>query len=372
VNALLQHPAVAQHARRVIADAVQPAYRGLLNYLRHTYLPQARSASLGAHGLPGGEAYYAARLRGFTTQPLSALQVHETGLAEVERIGAEMRRLATECGHHGPLPAWFEQLRHDPAQYARSADELLAAAAWIAKRVDAQLPRYFGRLPRQPFGIAPVPDAIAPHYTSGRYVGAPQGGEAAALYWVNTHHLDSRALYALPALTLHEAVPGHHLQFALMGEDEQLAPWRRQDHSLSAHTEGWALYAEFLGIEMGIYRSPLEHLGRASYEMWRACRLVLDTGLHAFGWSRERALAYLREHTALSEREVASEVDRYIGWPGQALSYKTGELAIRALRCQLEASLGSAFRLRRFHDELLALGPVPLPVLQEELPRALG
>jgi uncharacterized protein (DUF885 family) len=245
---------------------------------------------------------------------------------------------------------------------------LLAQASWIAKRVDGQLPRFFGRLPRQPFGIEPVPDEIAPHYTSGRYVPAPVDGTQPALYWVNTHRLESRALYALPALTLHEAVPGHHLQFALTAEDTALAPYRRWDGTLSAHTEGWALYAEFLGTEMGIYRSAVEHVGRASYEMWRACRLVVDTGLHAFGWSREQAQAYLRERTALSEHEIVNEIDRYIGWPGQAVSYKMGEIRIRALRRRLEQEQGPAFSLRAFHDRLLALGPMPLPALEQAFP----
>ena len=357
--------ALRRDAQRVIADEVLPAYRRLADFLREQYLPRARE-SIAACELPGGEAFYAERVRAYTTRALSAAQVHELGRSEVERIAADMRRLVTECGFGGGLAEFLAQLRSDPQHYPRSGDELLARASWIAKRIDVQLPRFFGKLPRQPFGVAPVPDEIAPFYTSGRYVPAPTGGDQAALYWVNTHQLDSRAWYALPALTLHEAVPGHHLQMALAAENTAQPMFRRLD-MLSAHGEGWALYAEFLGREMGIYQTPLEEFGRASYEMWRACRLVVDTGLHAFGWSRAQAQAYLREHTALSEHEVVTEVDRYIGWPGQALSYKVGELAFRGLRRELEGRLGARFDLRAFHDHALALGCVPLPTLESEL-----
>lgn len=363
----LRWPALADEAARVIESDVLPAYRRLYRYLCERYLPAART-SLAARDLPQGEAFYAARLRGFTTLPLTARQVHDIGLAEVDRIAADMRQLQAACGHRGALATFIAELRTDPKHYPTSAEALLSEAAWIAKRVDGQLCRFFGRLPRQPFGIEPVPDAIAPYYTSGRYVGAAVGGEQPALYWVNTHQLSSRALYALPALTLHEAVPGHHLQFALTAEDTALAAFRRWDGTLSAHTEGWALYAEYLGTEMGIYRTPLEAFGRASYEMWRACRLVVDTGLHMFGWTRAQAQDYLRTHTALSEHEIVNEVDRYIGWPGQALSYKMGEIHLRTLRRSLESAQGAAFNLRHFHDRLLALGPMPLPALDLAMP----
>ena len=363
---LRAHPALAARARQVIEGALLPAYRRLLDYLVQRYLPAARTDSIGAHAMPGGEAFYAARVRGFTTLPGSAQEVHDIGLAEVARIRARMHALKAECGFSGPMADFLQWLRTDPQFYPTSAEQLLGQASWIAKSVDAVLPRYFGRLPRQPFGVAPVPEAIAPHYTAGRYVAAAPGSHSAALYWVNTHALTSRALYQLPALTLHEAVPGHHLQFALEAENENLAPFRRAG-DLSAHSEGWALYAEYLGSEMGIYRTPVEEFGRASYEMWRACRLVADTGMHALGWGRAQAQALLREHTALSEHEVRTEVDRYIGWPGQALSYKMGEITIRALRQAHEQALGSAFSLRDFHDRLLDLGTVPLPCLKQEL-----
>ena len=362
-----ERQALCAEARSVIGQQVLPAYRALADFMHDEYLPRTRQ-TLAAHDLPGGEAFYAERVRAYTTRPLSARQVHEQGLEEVARIGADMQRLMRECGFAGEMDAFLAHLRTDPQYYPRSDDELLARASWIAKRIDGVLPRFFGKLPRQPFGVAPVPDEVAPFYTSGRYVPAPVEGDQAALYWVNTCKLDSRAWYALPALTLHEAVPGHHLQMALAAENTDQPMFRRLD-ALSAHGEGWALYAEFLGTEMGIYTTPLDEFGRASYEMWRACRLVVDTGLHAFGWSRERAQQYMRENTALSEHEITTEVDRYIGWPGQALSYKIGEIAFRGLRRELETSLGARFDLRAFHDHALSLGCVPLPTLEQEMRR---
>lgn len=356
---------LAQAARQVINGQVLPAYQRLATFMRERYLPHTRSTTA-ARDLPGGEAFYAERVRAFTTLPLTAAQVHEQGRSEVARILEDMHRLMKACGWHGPLAGFLAQLRSSPEHYPTSAEELLGRASWIAKRVDTVLPRFFGKLPRQPFGVAPVPDDIAPFYTSGRYVPAAADGDQAALYWVNTCKLESRAWYALPALTLHEAVPGHHLQMSLAAENTDQPAFRRLE-GLSAHSEGWALYAEFLGSEMGIYQTPLEEFGRASYEMWRACRLVVDTGLHVLGWSREQAQAYLREHTALSEHEVTTEVDRYIGWPGQALSYKVGEMEFRALRRQAEATLGARFDLRAFHDHLLAQGCVPLPSLRREV-----
>ncbi|MBN8505188.1 MAG: DUF885 domain-containing protein [Burkholderiales bacterium] len=360
---LQAHPKLLREAQRLWSKALRPACQQLLRYLRKRYLPAAR-ASTAARELPGGEAFYAARVRQFTTLDMSPEQVHELGLAEVERIAADLSRLQRECGHQGQWDDFLHGLRNDPRHYPRSGEALLAQASWIAKRVDGVLPRFFGHLPRQPFGVEPVPEAMAPFYTTGRYVPAPPGGTAQ--YWVNTHKLRSRALYALPALTLHEAMPGHHMQFALDAENPTLKPFRRAS-DLSAHSEGWALYAEFLGTEMGLYRTPLEALGRSSYEMWRACRLVADTGLHWLGWSREQACALLRQRTALSEHEIGTEVDRYIGWPGQALSYKMGEIVIRRLRTRWEQTLGSAFDPRPFHDRLLALGAVPLPCLEREL-----
>ncbi len=352
-------------ARRVIGEQVLPAYRELLAFLRETYVPGARRTTA-ACDLPDGDAFYAAQIRHYTTLPLTADQIHARGLQEVARILAEMHDVMREAGFDGDLPAFLRFLRTDAQFYARTPHELLAHASWIAKRIDGLLPKFFGTLPRQPYGVAPVPDDIAPFYTTGRYVPAPQPAGFAGTYWVNTHALPSRALYTLPALTLHEAVPGHHLQIALAAEQAGQPAFRRHGF-VDAYGEGWALYAEHLGDEMGVYLTPYEQFGRLTYEMWRAARLVVDTGLHAKRWSREDARAYLLAHTALSEHEVATEVDRYISWPGQALSYKIGELTIRDLRARAELRLGAAFDLRAFHDAVLALGSVPLGLLEEQV-----
>jgi len=357
--------ALQAEARRVIDDRVLPAYRDLLAFMRETYVPGARQTTA-ACDLPEGDAFYAAQIRHYTTLPLSADEVHERGLREVARILAEMHEVRRAAGFDGDMPAFLEFLRTNAKFYARTPQELLAQASWISKRIDGLLPKFFGVLPRQPYGVAPVPDDIAPFYTSGRYVPAPRPIGAAGMYWVNTHALPSRALYALPALTLHEAVPGHHLQIALAAEVEGQPAWRRHSF-VDAYGEGWALYAEHLGDEMGVYLTPYEQFGRLAYEMWRAARLVVDTGLHAKRWSRAQARAYLLAHTALSAHEVATEVDRYVSWPGQALSYKIGEITIRELRARAERQLGARFDLRAFHDAVLALGSVPLGLLEERV-----
>jgi len=360
-----ERPALQQAARTVIGEQVLPAYRALLAFLRETYVPGARRTTA-ACDLPGGDAFYAAQIRHYTTLALTADEIHERGLHEVARILGEMHEVRRAAGFDGDLPSFLAFLRADPQFYARTPQELLAHAAWISKRIDGLLPKFFGVLPRQPYGVAPVPDDIAPFYTTGRYVPAPRPVGAAGMYWVNTHDLSSRALYTLPALTLHEAVPGHHLQIALAAEVEGQPAWRRHSF-VDAYGEGWALYAEHLGDEMGVYLTPYEQFGRLTYEMWRAARLVVDTGLHARRWSRERAREFLLAHTALSAHEVATEVDRYVGWPGQALSYKIGEITIRELRARAEHALGARFDLRAFHDAVLALGSVPLGLLEERV-----
>ena len=359
------HDALRDEARRVIEGQVLPAYRAFLAFLRETYVPNARP-STAACDLPDGDAFYAAQIRHYTTLALSADDIHERGLREVARILAEMQAVKREAAFDGDMPAFLDFLRSDARFYARTPQQLLAHAAWICKRIDGLLPRFFGMLPRQPYGVAPVPDDIAPFYTTGRYVPAPRPVGHAGTYWVNTHALPSRALYTLPALTLHEAVPGHHLQIALAAEVQGQPAWRRHSF-VDAYGEGWALYAEHLGDEMGVYLTPYEQFGRLTYEMWRAARLVVDTGLHARRWSREQARAYLLEHTALSAHEVATEVDRYVSWPGQALSYKIGEITIRELRARAEQALGARFDLRAFHDAVLALGSVPLGLLEERI-----
>jgi len=357
-------------AEQVINSDVIPAYRRLLTFLREEYLPGARE-SLGATELPGGELFYRAQIRQYATVDLTPREIHDIGLREVARIRAEMQSIIRDLGFQGDFAAFLAFLRRDPQFYAKAPKELLAHASYYAKKIDGRLPMLFGRLPRQPYGVAPVPDDIAPFYTAGRYAGAPLDANRGGYYWVNTYALESRPLYAIPALTLHEAAPGHHIQGALAQEQEGQPPFRRFDY-ISAYGEGWALYAEKLGVEMDIYESPYEDFGRLTYEMWRACRLVIDTGVHAMGWTREQALDYLASNTALSLHEVTTEVDRYISWPAQALSYKLGEYTIRQLRRKAETQLGADFDVRGFHDFILALGSVPLDVLTEEVDRWLS
>ena len=342
-----------------IREAVIPAHKALLAFLRQTYLPGLRTG-LAASDLPDGPAYYASKIKEFTTLDLTAAQIHELGVAEVAKIRAEMLGVMAETGFKGDLPAFLSMLRSDPRFYATTPDQLLKQAAWTAKRFDNVASRWFGRLPRQRFGIVPVPADIAPFYTAGR--GGP------GVYLVNTYDLPSRPLFQLTALTLHESAPGHAFQIPLAAEITDQPTFRRKSY-ISAYGEGWALYCERLGVEMGMYETPYDRFGMLSYQMWRAARLVVDTGIHAQGWSRERAQAFMRDNTALSEREITTEVDRYIGWPGQALSYYLGEQAIVAARAKAEGALGPKFDIRAFHDTVLALGSVPLPVLTARIDR---
>ena len=343
------------------ADAIHhrviPAYANLLMFFRNDYLPHARK-TLAAEALPDGKAFYRQQIREYTTLDLDPESIHATGLKEVERIDAEMRATIASTGFNGDFAAFQKFLRTDPQFYAKTPDELLMRAAWIAKRVDGELSRFFGLLPRGRFAIKPVPAAIAPFWTAGR------GG--AHTYWVNTYDLPSRSLYNLPALTLHESAPGHALQGELVAEQKAQPQFRTKDY-ISAYGEGWALYCEKLGKEMGIYQTPYEEFGRESYEMWRAARLVIDTGIHHKGWTRDQAVTFLAGHTALSQHEVETEVDRYISWPGQALSYKLGEMKILELRASAEKELGAKFDIRKFHDAILEIGSVPLPVLDEHI-----
>lgn len=359
--------ALRKDGEAAMRDHVIPAYAKLLKYFVGEYVPNARK-TLGAYALPDGKAYYQQQIREYTTLDSTPEQIHEIGLREVARIRAEMETVMKEAKFDGDFAAFLTFLRTDPQFYAKTPRELLMVARDIAKRIDGELPKYFGKLPRLPYGVVPVPAAIAPYYTTGRYSGAPADGKTAGFYWVNTWKLEARPLYALPALTLHEAVPGHHLQGALANEQGEQPPFRRYSY-ISAFGEGWALYAEHLGVEMGIYETPYDHFGRLTYEMWRACRLVIDTGVHAKGWTREQALALLRDNSALSEHEITTEVDRYISWPAQALSYKLGELRIRELRAKAERELGARFDLRAFHDAVLSMGSVPLSLLDERIER---
>jgi uncharacterized protein (DUF885 family) len=351
-------------AEKVVAEDVIPAYQRLHDFFREEYLPGARD-TLGASSLPNGEYFYRTQIQRYATVDMTPREIHDIGLEQVARIRSEMQTIIEEVGFEGSFPEFLEFLRTDPQFYAKTAKELLAFASYYTKKVDGRLPSIIGHLPRQPYGVAPVPEDIAPFYTVGRYVSAPLDSHRGGYYWVNTYDLKSRALYAIPALTLHEAAPGHHTQSALAREQSEKPPFRRHDY-ISAYGEGWALYAEKLGLEMDIYETPYEHFGRLTYEMWRACRLVIDTGIHAMGWSREQAQDYLKSNTALSLHEVTTEIDRYISWPAQALSYKLGEYTILKLRSEAEQALGERFDLRAFHDFILSLGSVPLDVLTDE------
>jgi uncharacterized protein (DUF885 family) len=360
-----QRDKLLKRAHQVIGGAVVPAYAELSRFMREEYVPGARR-TLGAHDLPDGEAYYAQRIRHFTTLDLSAKEIHEIGLKEVARIRAEMKQIIGEVEFEGSFEEFLTFLRTDPRFYAKSAEELLKEASYISKRMDGKLPALFKTLPRMTYTVEPVPASIAPKYTAGRYVPSSESGHRPGRYWVNTYALETRPLYNLEALTLHEAVPGHHLQGALNRELEQLPNFRRYSY-LSAFGEGWGLYSEWLGLEAGFYTDPYSNFGRLTYEMWRACRLVVDTGLHAFGWTRQQVMDYMASNTALSLHEIRTETDRYISWPAQALSYKMGELKIQQLRRKAESTLGDRFDVRLFHDAILESGSIPLSVLEDQI-----
>ena len=354
-----------KRCRESVATNILPLYQELYEFVATEYAPGCQDA-IGATSLPNGRDYYRFLVRYFTTLETSPEDVHQTGLAEVKRIREEMEAVVESLNYEGDFKSFLDYLRSDARFYARSGDELLKEAAWIAKRIDGMLPGYFGRLPRMPYGVAAVPAHLAPNYTTGRYSPGVPGGDQGGFYWVNTYALEKRPLYALPALTLHEAVPGHHLQIALAQELTGVPEFRRQFYP-NAFGEGWALYAEKLGREMGMYRNAYEEFGRLTYEMWRAARLVVDTGMHYFDWDRDRAVRLLVENTALSRHNIETEVDRYISWPGQALSYKMGELTILQLRARAEETLGEHFDLRHFHDAVLAHGGVTMSVLQAQI-----
>ena len=359
------HERLRDEGQAAIRDTVIPAYRSFLEFMISEYIPACRS-TLGASELPNGVEYYAYLVRHHTTLDITPEEVHEIGLAEVARIRAEMMEIIDQLGFEGDFDEFLEFLRTDPQFFAETPEELLKEASFIAKKMDGQLPRFFKTLPRLPYGVEPVPEHIAPKYTAGRYVGAPLGSTKPGYYWVNTYALESRPLWALPALTLHEAVPGHHLQNALRQELADLPNFRRFS-GVNAYGEGWGLYSEWLGIEAGIYEDLYQHFGRLTYEMWRACRLVVDTGIHAMGWSRQQVIDFLAANTALSLHEITTETDRYISWPGQALAYKMGQIKIMELRRRAEDELGEKFDVREFHDVIMLNGPVPLTVLEDQV-----
>jgi len=354
-------------AEAAIETRALPALRDLHAFFTETYMLNARE-SLGARSLPDGEAFYRALVRQHTTLDLTPEEVHQRGQAEVARIRAEMEGVIAETGFEGDFAAFLEFLRTDPQFYAQSERELMMVAAYLSKKADDAMPRFFHHLPRLSYGVRPVPAAIAPNYTTGRYwPGDAETGQAGG-YMVNTYRLDQRPLYEMPALTVHEAVPGHHHQIAIAQELENVPDFRRNNY-ITAFGEGWGLYTEFLGVDMGMYETPYEHFGRLTYEMWRACRLVADTGIHWYGWTRDQAEACFLENSALAPLNITNEVSRYISWPGQALAYKTGELLIRELRAEGEARYGADFDLAAFHDRILDEGGVPLGYLEDKMRR---
>ncbi len=353
-------------AEAAIRESVVPAYREFLAFMEKEYIPSARG-TLGATALPGGRELYAHRVRQYTTlEAITPAEIHEIGLAEVARIRREMQDVITTTEFKGSFAEFTEHLRTDPKFYAETPEQLMKEVAYVLKRMDGELPKLFKHLPRTPYGIRPVPEYLAPRTTTAYYQAPTGDGRTAGIYYVNTFNLKSRPLYEIEALSLHEAVPGHHLQLALQQEQENLPPLRRYS-GFTVFVEGWALYAERLGLEAGFYRDPYSQFGRLSYEMWRACRLVVDTGIHNQGWTREQAIAYLAENTALARHNIEAEVDRYISWPGQALAYKIGELKIRELRRRAEELLGPRFDLRDFHHALLQNGALPLDLLEQEV-----
>ena len=362
-----QKDSVLIAAKVAITTNVIPQFKLVKTFFEDEYFPKTRT-SIGISETPNGNAYYQNRINYYTTSTqYSADDIHSIGLQEVARIKTEMEKIISELNFQGSFSEFLNFLRTDPQFYATSPEQLLMIARDMAKRADEQLPRFFKTLPRKPYGVAPVPDAIAPKYTTGRYVGTSKNSTDPGYYWVNTYDLSSRPLYVLPSLTVHEAVPGHHLQSSLNLELGDSIPQFRKDTYLSAYGEGWGLYCEFLAEEMGMYTTLYEQFGKLTYEMWRACRLVVDTGIHAKGWTREQVINYMAENTALSIHEINTETDRYISWPGQALSYKIGEIKIRELRKKAEIELGSSFDIREFHEVVLEQGTVTLSILENRV-----
>ncbi|MEY8869287.1 DUF885 family protein [Meridianimaribacter flavus] len=362
-----QKDSVLTAAKTAIETKVTPEFKRIKTFFETEYFPKTRT-TLGVSETPNGNEFYQNRINFYTTSTqYTADDIHNIGLKEVARIKTEMEQIIKELNFEGSFADFFHFLRTDKQFYAETPEEILMIARDMAKRIDAQLPRYFKTLPRKPYGVAPVPDAIAPKYTGGRYIGTSKESTDPGYYWVNTYDLPSRTLYTLPALTAHEAVPGHHLQGSLNNELGDSIPQFRKNLYLSAYGEGWGLYSEYLADEMGIYTTPYEQFGKLTYEMWRACRLVVDTGIHAKGWTREQVVDYMSSNTALSLHEINTETDRYISWPGQALSYKIGELKIRELRQKAEKELGAKFDIRAFHEIILEQGTVTLSILEERV-----
>ncbi|WP_456441934.1 DUF885 domain-containing protein [Psychroserpens sp.] len=362
-----QKDSVLTAAQIAIETNVIPQFSRIKTFFETEYFPKTRT-TLGVSETPNGRDYYQNRINYYTTSTqFSPDDIHQIGFKEVARIKSEMETIISDLNFKGSFEDFFHFLRTDKQFYAETPEQLLMIARDMAKRADAQLPRFFMTLPRKPYGVAPVPDAIAPKYTTGRYIGTTKESTDPGYYWVNTYNLPSRTLYTMPSLTVHEAVPGHHLQGSLNNELGDSIPRFRKNMYLSAYGEGWGLYCEFLAEEMGMYTTPYEQFGKLTYEMWRACRLVVDTGIHAKGWTRQQVVDYMSSNTALSLHEINTETDRYISWPGQALSYKIGELKIRELRTKAETTLGPKFDIREFHDVVLNQGTVTLTILEDRI-----
>jgi uncharacterized protein (DUF885 family) len=347
---------------KAISESVIPGYQAFLAFMNDEYYPGARE-TIAASDLPNGQAFYEYRVRRFTTLDLTPLEVHSIGLAEVQRIRGKMQEIIERVEFDGSFAQFIEFLRTDERFYVDDPEELLRRTSLVLKRMDGQLPKLFNTLPRLPYGIRPIPDFIAPKTTTAYYSPGAGDGTRAGYYNVNLYNLPSRPLYEIEALSFHESVPGHHLQIALQQEIEDLPAFRRFS-GFTAFVEGWALYAERLGLETGFYQDPYSDFGRLSYEMWRALRLVVDPGMHYLGWTRQQAIDFMAQNSALSLHNIVAEVDRYIAWPGQAVAYKMGELKIRELREYAESELGDRFDVREFHDVVLLSGAVPMGVLE--------
>jgi uncharacterized protein (DUF885 family) len=356
---------LAAAGRQAVEQSVVPGYRDFLEFIQREYVPGARPG-IGASELPNGRAIYAQRVRNYTTLDVTPDQVHETGLREVARIRAQMDSVMRATGFTGSFADFIQFLRTDPRFYVGTPEALLERTSLVLKRMDGELPRLFGRLPRMSYGIKEIPEYIAPRTTTAYYSRPAGDGTRAGTYWVNTYDLRSRPTYEIEALSFHEAVPGHHLQIALQQELEDLPMFRRFS-TFTAFVEGWALYAEQLGYDVGFYQDPYSRFGQLTYEMWRACRLVVDTGMHWKGWTRQQSIDFMAQNSALTLLNITNEVDRYIAWPGQAVAYKTGQMKISELRAEAQAALGARFDLRRFHDVVLGSGAVPLTVLEENV-----
>jgi uncharacterized protein (DUF885 family) len=356
---------LAREAAAALNSGVQPAYRKLREFLIDAYAPKCRAA-IARTSLPDGARWYASDIRQHTTLEMNSREIHDVGQAEVRRIRSEMDAVIRKSGFAGDFQTFQKFLREDPRFYFTRPGDLVTAFRDLCKRIEPELPRLFGKLPRSPYGVRPFPDYRAPSETSARYSPGSANGLRPGYFVVNTYRLDSRPKYEMEALTLHEAVPGHHLQLSLAREMEGVPEFRRR-MGFNAFIEGWGLYAESLGEELGFYTDPYQKFGQLSFEMWRACRLVVDTGMHALGWSREKAIEFMKANTALTEQNIVAEVDRYIAWPGQALAYKVGEMKIREMRSLAEKQLGARFDVRAFHDALLAEGALPLEMLETRM-----